>query len=391
MGFSDWLLGRPDIEERAAALPLTSNDLLTVLAPNSSTSAGVSVSETSAPKSTAVFRAIALLSGAIASLPLKTYRSAEAGRVETDSPLLARPHPTYTRFELLELMAVHLLLSGNAYCVKVRNGFGEVGALLPIMPTLVTPKLHADGTKTWEVPGIDGSRKEVGPDVILHIPGMGYDGVRGWSPIALCRQAIGAGLAAEEFSARFFSNGSHLGGVLQTDSTLTAEQAKDAKQTFAARTQGLAKAHEVAVLSSGLRYEPIGIAPEDSQLIESRAFAIQDVARIYGLPPHLLADSSNSTSWGSGLSEQTRALLVYTLGPWLSRIEDRLTRELALPGEYFEFTRSGLLQSTTLERYEVYKIGIETGVLTANECRALENLPALPERTSDGVSLIPTS
>lgn len=349
-----------------------------VLAPGHSV-AGVSVSETSAPKLTAVYRAVALLSGITASLPLKTYRSAEGGRQETPSPLWTKPHPTFTRFELIELAMVHLLLNGNAYFVKQRNGLGDVVALLPIAPSQVVPKLDDVGLKTFEVPGKDKPRIEVGSDVILHVPGMGYDGTKGWSPIAMARQALAVGMAAEEFSARFFGSGSMLGGVLQTDVELTRDQAEERKARWREKVAGLAKAHEVAVLDRGLKFQQVGIAPEDAQLIESRTFSITDVGRLYGIPNHLLNETAGSTSWGSGLSEQVRGLLVFTAGPWLSRLESRFTMELSPEDEYHEFTRAGLLQSTTKERYESYELGIRAGFLTPNECRAYENLAPLTE------------
>lgn len=379
MGLRDFLLGRP--ETRSLSGPLTGADLVELLAPAASTNAGVTVSETTAPKLTAVWRAVSLLAGVTAGLPLKTYRDAEGGRVEERSELLARPHPTFTRFELVELLVVHLLLSGNAYFVKQRNGLGEVVALLPVAPNLVVPKLDDNGIKTFTVPGTDGTQKVVDSDVLMHIPGMGYDGVRGWSPVTMCREALAVGKAAEEFSARFFGNGSHLGGVLQTDSELTAEQANDARRSWREKVTGLAKAHEVAVLHKGLKYESIGIAPEDAQLLESRNFCIEDVGRIYGVPSHMLNNASGSTSWGSGLSEQVRGLQTFTLDPILSRIEDRFTLELAEPGAYHEFTRSGLLQATPKERFESYEIGLRARFLTVDEVRALENLPALPEPT----------
>ncbi len=383
MGFAEFLFGRPVAAEQRSA-PLTSADLVEVLAPGTASIPGVSVSEATAPKLTAVWRAVALLSGVVAALPLKSYRDAEGGRVETIGALLRKPHPTFTRFELVELAMVHLLLSGNFYAVKQRNGFGEVVGLLPVAPNSVTPKLDDNGVKTFEVPGTDQPRVVVGSDVLLHIPGMGYDGVRGWSPIAMCRQALAVGLAAEEFSARFFGNGSHLGGVLQTTDELTPDQAADARRSFREKVSGLSKAHEVAVLHKGLTYEPIGIAPEDAQLIGSRDFAIQDVGRLFGVPNHLLNLTENSTTYGTGLSEQVRGLLVFTAGPWLSRIEDRFSLELLPEDEYAEFTRGGLLQSTTTERYAAYKVGIDAGFLTPAECRDLENLPALtPEQQAE--------
>ncbi len=286
---------------------------------------------------------------------------------------------------------VHLLLNGNAYFVKQRNGLGEVVALLPVNPATVVPKLDDNGIKTFDVPGTKEPRITVGSDVILHIPGMGYDGARGWSPIAMARQALAVGMAAEEYSARFFSSGSQLGGVLQSDEELTKEQADAAAATWRAKVQGLAKAHEVAVLHKGLKFHPVSIAPEDAQLVESRRFTIEDVGRLYGVPNHLLNETAGSTSWGSGLSEQVRGLLVFTAGPWLSRIEDRFTLELMPPGEYNEFMRGGLLQSTTKERYEAYELGIRAGFLTPNECRALENLPPLtPEQKAELLEASPT-
>jgi HK97 family phage portal protein len=387
VGLASWLLGQPETDTRSAQ-PLTSADLVEILTPGGASTAGVSVSEATAPKLTAVWRAVSLLSGVVAGLPLKSYRDADGGRIETTGTLLRRPHPSFTRFELLELAMVHLLLNGNFYAVKQRNGFGEVVALLPLNPTQVVPKLDDNGVKTFEVPGTDRPRITVGSDVLLHIPGMGYDGVKGWSPIAMCREALAVGMAAEEFSARFFGNGSHLGGLVSAEGPVTPEQAAEAKRYWTEKVSGLAKAHEVAILQYGFKYQAVGIPPEDAQLLESRRFAIEDVGRLYGIPNHMMNESSGSTSWGSGLSEQVRGLLVFTAGPWLTRIEDRLSLELLPAGEYAEFTRGGLLQSTTTERYAAYKVGIDAGFLTRDECRALENLPALPVSQGDPAELV---
>jgi HK97 family phage portal protein len=377
-----WLLGHSEPEIRAAK-PLTSADLLTVLGGGGSV-AGVTVTEESAPKLTAVWRAVALLSGAVAVLPLKAYREAEGGRIETPSTILRRPHPTMTRYELVELAMVHLLLSGNFYAVKQRNGLGEVTGLLPVAPNQVVPKMDTNGVKTFEVPGTQAPRVTVGADTLLHIPGMGYDGIRGWSPIAMCRQALAVGMAAEEFSARFFSQGSHLGGIITADGDLSKEQAEEAKRYLGERITGLAKAHEVAVLAANFKYQSLGIAPEDAQLIESRQFSIQDVGRIFGVPSHMLNEASGSTSWGSGLTEQARGLQTFTLNPWLSRIEERLALDLLPHDQYVEFNRAGLLQATTKERYDAYELGIRAGFLAPSECRARENLPPLtPEQQAE--------
>ncbi len=356
-------------------MPLTSLDLVEILVPGGTTATGITVSDQSAPKSTAVWRAISLLSGMAASLPLKAYQPIEDGRREVQIDLIDRPHPTYTRFELIELTMVHLLTNGNAYFVKQRNRLGDVVTLSPLSPNTVIVNMDDDGNKTFEVPGKDKPRIEVGSDVIMHIPGMGYDGVRGWSPISMCRQALSVGMAAEEFSARFFGNGTQLGGVLQTEMELTKEQAEAAGASFRAKVAGLGKAHEVAVLHKGLKFQPVSISPEDSQLIESRRFSIEDVGRIYGIPNHLLGDATGSTSWGSGLETQVRGLLTFTGNPWLTRIEDRWTKELMAPDVYVEFNRNASLQSDTKTKYEAYEIAVRTGWLKNDEIRRWENLP----------------
>jgi HK97 family phage portal protein len=190
-------------------------------------------------------------------------------------------------------------------------------------------------------------------------------------------------MAAEEFSARFFGNGSHLGGLVTAEGEVTPEQAQEAKKHWRENTAGLAKAHEVAVLQKGFKYQALGIPPRDAQLIESRQFSVQEIARLFGVANWMLNEAAGSTSWGSGLAEQTKGLLTFTLQSWLSRIEDRLTAELMPPDSYVEFTRAGLLHTTTKERYDSYHVAILAGFMTPNECRALENLPSLQEPDAD--------
>lgn len=363
--------------ETRAERPLTDVELLSIFNPGAQTHTGVKVTPTEAMRLTAVYRATTLLAGLVAGLPLKAYQGTP--RTETDVAILRHPHPSATGFELWERVVLCILLHGNAYLVKVQNRAGDVVALLPLDPTSVTVKLSHDGIKSFDVPSVNGGQTTVGAETILHVPGPSLDGIVGLSPVSTCREAIGLGLATEEYAARMFGSGAMLGGVLQTDETMTAEQADDARRSFREKTRGLSKAHEVAVLHRGLKFQPITMKADDAQLILSRHFTVEDIARIFGVPPHLLAESEGSTSWGSGLAEQTRGLLTFTLAPLLNRIESRVTAELLLPGELAEFQRAGLLQASPLDEANVLKIEIDAGILTINEARALRNLPPRPE------------
>lgn len=366
--------------ERRASLedpryPLTSKRLIEKLNVGSLTAAGVSVDQKQAiGRSIAVYRAIAIVSGAIASLPLRGFKAGPSREPVTTS-FLAEPHWDMTPMELWETALFHLLGWGDFFAEKIRLGSGAVGWIDPISPASVdVDRVQRSSSNPWgkrfTVHYKDGSTKEFTPDDVLHVPGPGYDGKRGLSPIGVARQGIGVALAAEEFGARLFSNGTLAQGFLHTDKAIPDQETADEykrrwKDTYA----GLDKAHEVAVLDLGLKFEKLTIDPVDAQFVESRKFQNNDIAMLYGIPPHLLGMVEKSTSWGTGIAEQNLGLVLYTLKPWLVRLEQRLSRECLTRPNVAEFDTTGLLRGDEKAQAEAARAWIEAGVMTRAEKR----------------------
>lgn len=368
------------------ARPLTDSGLLDVLG-GAPTAAGVNVTETSSLRITAVWRAVGLIAGTAGSLPLHAYRALSDDRRERyDGPwarVLDEPHPDMPPMEWWETFYLHQLLWGNGYAQKFRDGTGVIRHLEGIHPARVNPKRVPVSTqnpwgKAFEIATDDGGKRTLTPYEVFHVPALGYDGVRGLSPIAMARQALGLALAAEEFGARLYGSGSLLGGVLQTDKELTPDQAAAIKKRWQDKVAGLAKSHEIAVLDRGVTFTAVSIPPADAQFIENRHFSIAEVSRLYGVPPHMLGDVTKSTSWGSGIEQQTMGFVRFTLQPWLTRNEQRASRELLVPGDrrvYARYSLEGLLRGDTLARYRAHAIAIQHGIESPNEARRLEDRP----------------
>jgi len=353
--------------------PLTSQALVDMLV--GPKVAGVEVTEKNALGLPAVFRAVSLVSDAIAGLPLHAYRDTPGGgreRLSKQPDIIAKPHPDLTQFEWLELIMVHLLGWGNAYLWKQVDGQGRVVELWPIHPSEVKPGRASDKTKVYQYNGKGWSDRE-----ILHIPGIGYDGVVGMSPIRAAATAIGSAIAAEENAASFFASGSMLSGILSTDQKIDTDTADRLKARWKQSNSGLAHAHDIAVLGSGTKFMPISINPVDAQLVESQRWSVGQVARIFGVPPHLLMDTEKSTSWGTGIEQQSIGFVTYTLRPWLIRLEQRLTPLLPPSNRYVKFSVEGLLRGDTKTRYESYAIARQWGWMSPNDILALEDRPPI--------------
>lgn len=365
--------------------PLSSDSIVAVLGTGFTTDAGVNVGETNAMRLTAAYRSVQVIAGTVASLPRNVYDSdppnvdGSVDRQVIPFPLMQQPYPDMTGYEWVELVLTHLLLWGNAFCLKIPDQLGNVVRLLPMLPYDVTPQRRllpngqAYGPKVYQMsPRIGGGY--LTDDEILHIPGLGYDGIRGLSPVALCRQAYGLGIAAEEAASRLYGNGNLLGGVLQTDQKLNDDQANSMKLRWRERISGLARAHEVAILDAGLKFQPVAMPARDAQFLESRQFQISEVARIYGVPPHLLMDLDKTSSWGQGVAEQSLGFVRFTLNFWLKRIEERIDFGVLPAGQHFEFDFRGLLRGDTSARYQAYLTGLAGKFLTPNEVRRWEGL-----------------
>jgi HK97 family phage portal protein len=383
-------------EKRASvenpAVPLTSSSLVELLGGGAGTDAGVQVTETGALHMPAVWRAVSVVASVSASLPLHPYKVGTKDRAR--HPLLENPHPELTGFELWRLTYVHRLLWGNAYLQKVRNRGGQVVQLWPVRPSRVKvdrepPSEDNPGGKVFWIEDDNGTRQRRTTREILHLPGLGYDGVTGCSPIRAAAQGIGLGLAAEKSAARLYGSGNMISGVLQTEQRLNREQAEQLKAAWKAKMAGHQAAHDVAVLDSGASFNPVVMPYKDSQFLESRQFQVVEIARMFGVPLFLLMETTKSTSWGTGLEQQAQGFVTFDLGPtWLTPTEQRITKELLPDGLYAKYSLQGLLRGDSAARATFYRALRDIGALSANDIRALEDMPPL-EKDGD-IYLQPT-
>jgi HK97 family phage portal protein len=359
------------------AVPLTSSTLLELFGGGKATS-GVSVTEKNSLTMPAVWRAVNLIAETAASLPLHAYRRGDKTRTPLGSgqaaDLLASPHPDLTPMELWSIVYAHGLLWGNAYLRILRDGLGRVRELWPVEPWRVKAGRESEtGTKVYE---IDGGAPAGGMDLtdkeILHLPAFGYDGICGVSPIRMAREGIGLGLAAEQYAAQLFGNGSLASGVLQTEQRLTKDQADRLHSRWKQKSSGISNAHEAVVLDSGVKFHQLTIPPEDAQFLESRKFQVEEIARMFGIPPHMLGSVEGSTSWGTGLEQQVTGFVVFTMRPWLTRGEQRITRLLKPEPVYARYSLEGLLRGDSAQRADFYTKMFALG-WSVNEIRELED------------------
>ena len=356
------------------------------------TTSGKAVTERSAMQMTAVYSCVRILSEAIAGLPVHLYRYDGSGDKEkaTTHPLYFllndEPNPEMTSFVFRETLMTHQLLWGNAYAQIIRNGKGEVVALYPLMPNRMTVDRDADGhlyyeyqTSQDEAHTMDGSRVRLLPSDVLHIPGLGFDGLMGYSPIAMAKNAIGMAIACEEYGAKFFANGATPGGILEHPGVV--KDPERVRESWNSAFGGSANANKVAVLEEGMKYTPISISPEQAQFLETRKFQINEIARIFRIPPHMIGDLEKSSF--SNIEQQSLEFVKYTLDPWVCRWEQSMQRALLSMDEkkeyFFKFNLEGLLRGDYQSRMQGYSIGIQNGFMCPNDVRELENLDLIPD------------
>ena len=339
--------------------------------------AGVYISEENSMRYAAVQACVRVLSEDIAALPLYLYRRTGQGGKEraADHPLypLLRlaPNPEMTAIAFKEALMVNVLLTGNAYAFIEMNGAGRVMALWPMMSSEVQPYRTEAGAIRYRAGRVDLSAAEV-----LHIPGLGYDGLMGMSPISYARETIGLGIAAEEFGGQFFKNGTHLGGVITVPGHLSDDSFERTKTQFQQMYRGLQNSHGVPLLEGGATYQQVGIAPEDAQFLETRKYQRSEIAGIFRVPPHMVGDLEHATF--SNIEHQDISYLQRSLLPWLTRIEQNMTQKLLTAEEKREYVieheTGSFMRGDTKSRFEAYAIGIQNGILSVNEARSKENL-----------------
>jgi len=366
-----------------------------------STTSGKAVNEYTAMQTTAVYACVRILSETIASLPLQLYRYSSEGKERVFNHSLYNilhnePNPEMTSFVFRETLMSHLLIWGNAYAQIIRDQTGRVLALYPLLPNKVTVHRSDNGRLFYiyrrdsdESPNFKQHGEVTLMDYeVLHIPGLGFDGLVGYSPIAMAKNAVGMTLACEEYGASFFANGANPGGVLEHPGILK-DPAK-VRESWNAVYQGSKNAHKVAVLEEGMKYQQIGIPPEEAQFLETRKFQINEIARLYRIPPHMVGDLEKSSF--SNIEQQSLEFVKYTLDPWVIRWEQALMKALLLPSEkkgyFIKFNVDGLLRGDYQSRMNGYSVGRQNGWLSANDIRGLEDMNPITDEEGGNLYLI---
>ena len=363
--------------------------------------AGKPVTERSAMQMTAVYSCVRILSEAVAGLPLHLYRYKEDGGKEKalDHPLYHllhdEPNPEMSSFVFRETLMTHLLLWGNAYAQIIRNGKGEVIALYPLMPDRMTVDRDKNGRLYYkytksndDAPTMENGSVILDPSDVLHVPGLGFDGLVGYSPIAMAKNAIGLAIAAEEYGSKFYANGAAPSGVLEHPGTI--KDPARVRDSWNSTFGGSSNSHKVAVLEEGMKYTPISISPNEAQFLETRKFQINEIARIFRVPPHMVGDLEKSSF--SNIEQQSLEFVKYTLDPWVVRWEQALYRTLLSEEEkktlFFKFNVEGLLRGDYASRMNGYATARQNGWMSANDIRELEDLDRIPAELGGDLYLV---
>ena len=366
-----------------------------------SAASGKHVNERTSMQMTAVYSCVRILSEAVASLPLNVYRYTDSGGKEKaiDHTLYRllhdEPNPEMSSFIFRETLMTHLLLWGNAYAQIIRNGKGEVVALYPLMPDRMSVDRDKNGRLYYkytksndDAPTMENGSVYLDPSDVLHVPGLGFDGLVGYSPIAMAKNAIGLAIAAEEYGSKFYANGAAPSGVLEHPGTL--KDPERVRNSWNSTFGGSSNSHKVAVLEEGMKYTPISISPNEAQFLETRKFQINEIARIFRVPPHMVGDLEKSSF--SNIEQQSLEFVKYTLDPWVIRWEQALYRSLLTEEEkkelFFKFNVEGLLRGDYASRMNGYATARQNGWMSANDIRELEDLDRIPEELGGDLYLV---
>ena len=366
------------------------------------TTSGKPVNERTAMQTTAVYACVRILAEAVASLPLHVYEYQDDGgkKLVHDHPLYYllhdEPNPEMTSFVFRETLMSHLLIWGNAYAQIIRDGAGRVLGLYPLLPDKMDVQRDDRGNIYYVYSRNSDENpmfKEYGDirlkaEDVFHIPGLGFDGLIGYSPIAMAKNAVGMTLACEEYGASFFANGANPGGVLEHPGVL--KDPSKVRESWNSVYRGVNNAHKIAVLEEGMKYQQIGIPPEEAQFLETRKFQINEIARIFRVPPHMVGDLEKSSF--SNIEQQSLEFVKYTLEPWLIRWEQSMARALISQKDkaayFIKFNVDGILRGDYQSRMSGYATARQNGWMSANDIRELENLDRIPAEDGGDLYLI---
>jgi len=350
------------------------------LGANGKTLSGMDVTEDTALTYGAFFRAVNILAGAVGFLPLKVYRREDRGKIEDfghEHYLLqyrANPYMDAQRFR--KLLQAHAVCWGNGYAEIERDGSGRAKNLWPLLPDRTVPKVIGTGSDqqlVYETRKGDAT-VQLDADDVIHIAGLGFDGLKGYSLVSYAAESLGLGLAAERYSAAFFGNEATPSGAIKIAAPLEQKSVKALKEAWEREHQALDKKHSIAVLHGGMEWQQIGISAKDAQLIESRKLSVADISRWTGIPLHMLSDLSEAHY--TNIEHQAIDFVTWCLMDWLRPWEIQLTLKL-LDGRgkrFAEFNLDGLLRGDTTQRHQAYHNAIQDGWMNRNEVRAKENM-----------------
>lgn len=343
--------------------------------------AGILVNDTMAMRVSAVHACVSLIAETVSTLPVGAFRN--QGTTKTiieDNQLLNDPHPEMDQNDWCARLLVSGLMRGNSYGLITAMGRTAYPTeILPMHADAVAVRRNSDGEIEYNIPG-HGVELAYPRGRMWHVRGLSMPGALvGFSPISYAAQSIGLALATEEFGARFFGDGAHPSGFITTpdkfhDTPADRARAKRIVESF--RQQYGDRRRLPAMLTGGAEWKPLSINPNEAQFLETRRFQLNEIARLYRVPPHMISDVERSTSWGTGMEEQGISFVTYTLNPWLIRFEHALSKLLP-GGQYVKFNVAGLMRGDLAARYMSYAVGRQWGWLCANEIRALEDLPPI--------------
>lgn len=345
---------------------------------------GKRVNAHTAMQNSGVYACVRIISETVASLPYHTYRYTDDGKQKYyEHPLYYllhdEPNPEMTSIVFWETEVAHLLTWGNSYSQIIRNGRGDVIGLYPLLPNKMKVERSRTDKKIYYTYYPDNEGAVVlSSDEVLHIPGLGFDGIMGYSPIAMAKQAIGLDTAAEEYGSKFFENGGTPSGILTHPGHI--KEPEKLRDAWNKAYGGSSNSHKTAVLEEGVKYERISMPPEEAQFLETRKFQLNEICRIFRVPPHMVADLDKATF--SNIEQQSLDFVVNTIRPWLVRIEQSVNKQLLSKDEKGKvFTKhnvDGLLRGDFQSRMNGYAIGRQNGWYSANDIRELEDMNRIP-------------
>lgn len=350
--------------------------------------AGKMVNEQTTLQLSTAWACVRLISETIATLPIALYERHPGGvpTIASEHPLhfllSQQPNADQTPVEFMECKAAALMLHGNSYVIPSRRSDKSLSSLEFVPPDRShPPRRLANGSIEYRFTDLDGKQLTYTDNQIMHTRGFGTDGLMGMSAITLGANVFGSAIAADETAGRIFANGMNVGGVISTEQFLKKEQRTELREDFENRFSGTINAGRTMMLEGGMKYQQVTMTPEDAQMLQTRAFSVEEICRWFRVPPFMVGSTEKSTSWGTGIEQQMIGFLTFTLLPWMKRIEQSINRRLLLPEErrrfYVKFNVEGLLRADSAARAAFYSSMTQNGIYTRDDCREKEELPRM--------------